>query len=460
MKFKTTLILLGVFILLLAAVYFLEFRDQGEESSEGKLVFLEPDDVVKMTFDNGEEIIRFQKEGEEWLIAEPVEATGDKYEVDRLAEDFSDLRIERIVEDVPSDLEKYGIPQKEIELYFDGQDQPVKILIGMENPLDNTFFAKKADETKVVLIPGSLKSMLEKKVFDFRQKDIFKFESDQAKSVKLRAKDIEWEAEKTDEEWFLRKPVNALAEKSKINDFLYALSNLKAAAFVSEEKSDEEIQVYGLDEPDYEVAIDFPVENRQVSYFLHKKEDDVYATSSITPKILRVDEAVLTDLQKEAGELRDKGVADFFTWEAKKLQVQKGDFSLALTKDEEENWRSDKPEIQDIDREKIQTFLRKIESLEAEEFLDPPLNLAEYGLDIPQAEIRIWAGDDEPPTEVVLQVGAEEAESKKVYVKNSRFAYIFVVDSSFLEELPGKAEDWQLAPEEEKKEAEEKRSGA
>ncbi len=457
MKFKTTLILLVVFILLLAAVYFFEFRGQGEESSEGKLVFLESDDVVKMVFDNGEETIRFQKEGEDWLITEPVEAKGDKYEVGRLAEDFSDLRIERTVEEVPSDLEKYGIPQKEVELYYSGQDQPVKILIGMENPLDNTFFAKKADETKVVLIPSSLKSLLDKKVFDFRQKDIFKFESDQAKTLKLRAKDIEWEAEKLDEEWFLKKPVNALAEKSKINDVLYALSNLKAAAFVSEEKNSEDIQNYGLDKPDYEVAIDFPVENRQVIYFLHKKEDGVYATSSLTPKILRVDDAVLTDLEKEAGELRDKGVADFFTWEVKKLQVRKGDFSLTLTKDEEENWKSNMLEIQEIDKEKVQSLLRKMESLEAEEFIDPPLKLADYGLEIPQAEVRIWAGDEESPTEVVIQIGAEEEESEKAYVKNGRFDYVFMVNASFLEDLPGKAEDWRLAPEEEKKEEKESR---
>lgn len=457
MKFKPTLILLGVFILLLIAVYFLEFRSQGEDSSEDKLISLASDDVVKIVFDNGEETIQFQKEGEDWLIVEPVEAKGDKYEVNRMADDFSDLRIERVVEDVPSDLEKYGIPQKEIELYYDGQDQPVRILIGIENPLDNTFFAKKADETKVVLIPSSLKSLLEKKVFDFRQKDIFKFESDQAKSVKLRAKDIEWEAEKVDEEWFLRKPVNALADKSKINDVLSALSNLKAIAFVSEEKNEENLQSYGLDNPDYEVAIDFPVENRQVSYLLHKKEDDVHATSSVSSKILRVDEAVLADLENEPGNLRDKNVADFFSWEVKKLQVRKGDFSLTLTKDEEENWKSNLPEIQEIDKEKVQSLLRKMESLEAEGFIDPPLKLADYGLEIPQAEVRIWAGDEESPTEVVIQIGAEEEESEKAFVKNGRFDYVFMVKAGFLEELPGKAEDWRLAPEEEKKEEKEGR---
>jgi len=458
MKFKATFILLGIFILLFIAVYFFEFRNQGEESTEDKLISLASDDVVKIVFNNGEETIRFQREEEEWLITEPIETKGDKIEVNRLADDFSDLRIERIVEEAPSDLEKYGFPQKEIELYYDGQDEPVKIMIGMENPLDNTFFAKKADETKVVLIPSSLKSLLEKKIFDFRQKDIFKFESEQAKSIKLRAKDIEWEAEKVDEDWFLRKPVNALAQKSKINDVLYALSNLKAEEFISEEKNDEEIQSYGLDKPDYAVAISFPAENRQVTFFIHKKDDKVHATSSLSPKILLVENSILADMEKEPGDLRDKSIADFFTWEVQKLQIRNGDLSLTLTKDEEENWQSVEPEIEGIDKEKIQSFLRKIEALESEEFVDPPLNLADYGLDVPQAEVKIWTGEKEKtPKEVTIQIGKEDKELKKAYVKSARFDYVFKVDSTFLEEFPEKAEDWKMPPQEEKKE--EKESG-
>lgn len=453
MKFKTTLVLFGIFILLFAAVYFFEFRSQGEENADDMLISVASEDVQKIIFRNDGQSIQFQREGEEWLITDPIEAKADKYEVNRLADDFSNLRIERVVEEEPSDLEKYGIPQKQVELYFSGQEQSVKILIGMENPLDNTFFAKKAEEKKVVLIPGSLKSLLEKKVFDFRQKDIFKFESDQAKSVKLKAKGIQWEAEKEDKDWFLRKPVNALAQKSKINDILYALSNLKATAFVSEEKQEEEIKNYGLDKPDYEVAIDFPVENRQVSFFIHKKDDKVHATSSISPKILQVEDSILSDLEKEPGDLRDKEVADFFTWEVKKLQINKGETSVILSKDDEGNWHFKEPALQGADEEKIQSFLRKLEALESEEFVDPPLDLAEFGLDVPQAEIKIWAGEEEEtPEEVTIQIGTEDKESKKVFMKNKRFEYVFKVDSTFLEEFPERAENWRSSPETEKKE--------
>ncbi len=453
MKFKTTLFLFGIFILLFAAVYFFEFRSQREEETKDKLVSASPKDLEIIIFKNEGQTIHFKRKKEEWLITDPIEAKADKYEVNKLAEDFSKLRIERVVEEAPSNLEKYGIPQKEVELYYKGQDKPIKILIGMENPLDKTFFAKKADKTKVVLIPSSLKSLLGKKLFDFRQKDIFKFESDQAKHIKLRAKNVQWEAEKEEEDWFLRKPVNALAQKSKINDILYALSNLKAKEFVSEEKKDAEINNYGLDKSDYEVAVYFPVENQQVDFFLHKKNDKVYATSSTSSKILQVEDSILSDLEKEPGDLRDKGVADFFTWEVKKLKIKRGERSLMLTKDEEENWQFEDPTILGADKEIIQSFLRKIEALKCEEFVDPPLNLADYGLDHPHAEVKIWAGEkNETLKEVTIQIGKEDQESKKVFVKNVRFDYLFRVDSAFLEDFPQKAEDWISSPEKKKKE--------
>jgi hypothetical protein len=451
MKFKTTVILFILFVVLFAFVYFFEFRGGGQEDAEHKLVDLSSEDVEKIDFKIGEETIRFQRDEENWLITEPLEAKGDKYEVNRLADDFSDLRIERVVEEEPLDLDKYGFPQAEVSLYYKGKEEPIKILIGMENPLDKTFFAKREDEQRVVLIPSLLKSLLEKSIFDFRQKDIFRFETDQAKNIKLKSKEIQWEAEKEGEDWFLRKPVNALAKKSQINDILYALSNLKAKEFASEDKKDEEINDFGLSNPDYEVSIALPLENLQMTFFLHEKEDTIYATSSLTSKIIQVEDSVLSDLEKKVEEVRDKKISEFFTWEVGRLQIRSGNESLTLIKDEEDNWHFEGAKREEADKEKVQSFLRKIEGLEAEEFVDPPLNLQDYGLEEPQSEVKIWVKEEEEKTrEIFILIGSEDSEAKKAFVKNTRFEYLFKVDSVFLEEFPQKMEDWIKQTEEDK----------
>lgn len=450
MKFKTTLILFTIFAVLLALVYFLEFQSKSQEDTGDKLVNLSSEDVEKIVLKKEEEIIQFERAEQDWLITGPLEAKGDKYEINRLADDFSDLRIERVVEEEPTDLDRYGIPQKNVSLFAKDREQPITILIGMENPLDKTFFAKRGDEQRVVLIPSLLKSLLEKNVFDFRQKDIFKFETDQAEHIELKSKEIQWEAEREDEEWFLQKPVHALAKKTNITDVLYSLSNLKAKEFVSEEKKDEEIKNFGLDNPRFEVSVTLPLENQQVTFSVQKKDDTVYATSSLSPKIIRVEDSILSDLGKNVEELRDKKVSEFYTWEVEKLQIRKGDLSLNLEKDEEDNWHFDKGQ-EEADKGKIQSFLRKIEGLEADEFIDPPFNLQDFGLEAPQAEVKIWVDvQDDKITEIFILIGSEDEEAKKVYVKNKRFEYLFKVDSEFLEEFPQKKDDWKAQEQEEK----------
>ncbi len=456
MKFKTTIILFVVFLVLLTFVLFFEFKGKGEKDEGEKLLALSSDDVQKVTLKEEDKTITFQKDEEgEWLITEPFEAKADKYEVDRLADDFSDLRIERVVEKEPEELEKYGIPQKEISLWFKDKNKPIKIFIGMENPLGNTFFAKRGDETRVVLIPSHLKSLMEKSLFDFREKNIFKFETDDVKSVKLRAKKTRWEASKKEEKWFFKNPVHALAKTSKIDDILSSLSNLKAKEFVSEEKKKNDVKKYGLDRPEYEITLVMPLENQEVTFSLHKEEDKLYATTSLSTKIVEAEDSLLTDLEKEAEELREKEVANFYSWEVNRLHIKMGKIDWELVKDEEDNWHFESPIKEEADKSKIQTFIRKIESLEAIEFIDPPLslNLQDYGLDNPQSEIKIWVEEDEEKVkEITVLIGSEDKESKKVVVKNAGFDYLFRVGSGFLEEFPQDIKDWKPEKEEEKKE--------
>lgn len=456
MKFKTTLILFVLFLILLAAVLLFESREKGRKEKEEKLVSLPSESVQKISFKKEDGVMTFQKDEKgEWLITEPLQAKADKYEVDRLAQDFSDLKIERVVEAQAQSLEKYEIPKSEITLWYKDKEKPVKILIGQENPLDNTFFAKKDDETKVVLIPSHLKSLMEKKLVDFRQKDIFKFETNEVKAVKLQAKNTRWEAEKKEEEWFLKSPVQALAETSKIEGIMTSLSNLKAKEFVSEEKKEEEIRKYGLDKAEYEINLAMPLANKELTFLLHKEADKVYATTSQSSKIITAEDTLLSDLEKEAKELREKEVAKFYSWDANKLHIKKGEIDWTIGKDKDDNWFFESPTKDPADKDKVQSFLRKIESLEASEFIDPPLNLKDYGLDSPQAEVQIWtkerAEKEEKVKETTIFIGNEDKEAKKVVVKNARFDYLFRVDSAFLEEFPKELKDW-IKPQEKKEE--------
>jgi hypothetical protein len=472
MKIKTTFILLLVFLGLLAFIFLFDVKDVGKEKPGDKLVDLSSDDVERINFKTEEETITFTKEGEDnWLISEPIEAKADKYEVDRIANDFSSLEIDRVVEDEPKDLEKYGIPQKEISLKFKDREEPVRVLVGLENPLDQKFFAKRDDETRVVLISSTHKTLFEKKLFDFREKNIFKLETDDVKGINLRSGDIQWEAEFEEDDWFLKKPVVSLAKKNDITSLISSLSDLKAKEFVSEEKTDEELKKFMLDEPEHTITLKMPLENQEVTFLIQKTEDKLYATTSLSPKIIEVEDTILSKLEKDPIEIRDTEVADFYSWEVNKVSIERGDLSLTVVEEKEEDkWHFDSAEGEEADKDKIDEFVRKIEALQAEEFIDPPLNISEFGLEPPAAKVTIWIKEDEEKSkEVTVLIGKtieekpekaekevektesdeadatedEKAEKKFVFVKNARFDYLFKVDAKFLEQMPGKKNDWE-----------------
>jgi Domain of unknown function (DUF4340) len=462
MKFKTTLILLVVFLGLLAVVLFVDKKGKNEKAGgpEEKLVALKAADVEKITLKKEDETLNFKKDDKgEWMISGPLEAKADNVEVNQLAENFADLRIERVVEKENGDLKKYQIPKKEVTLWLKGNTQPVKVLVGMENPLDNTYFAQKEGDKRVVLLPSTLKSTFDKKLFDFRQKDVFKFETGDVKTIKLQAKDIQWEAQKKDGEWFFEKPLRALAKESKITNILDSLSNLKAKEFIGEDKKADELKKLGLDKPEYQITLTMPAANKELVFALHKDKEKTYATTSQSTKVIVPESDILTDLEKKADELRENKVVIFNTWQASKVLLKKGGLGITLTKASNDKWYFDPAQKQEAEGSKIETFVRKIESLEAAEYVDAPKALATYGLDKPQAEVTIWTKETgEKPIEksLTIFVGSQDKDKKQAFVKNSRLDYLFKVDSAFLDEFPKEAKDWK-APEPEKKEPEKKK---
>jgi len=131
---------------------------------------------------------------------------------------------------------------------------------------------------------------------------------------------------------------------------------------------------------------------------------------------------------------------------------------LTATKSTNDKWYLDAALKEEADASKVDTFVRKIESLEAAEYIDSPKDLATYGLDQPQAEVMIWtkeAGEKPVEKSFAVLIGKSDAEKKRVIVKNARLDYLFNVDSAFLDEFPKEAKDWK-APEPEKKKPEKK----
>lgn len=453
MKPKTTLILLGVLVLLLALVLLFDSRGEKKEAAkerENTLISLTAADVRKVSLVRDGETLTFERdEAGPWRLTAPLQAAADEYEVNSLVDSLTSLRIERVVEKEAADLAAYEIPKMEVSLWVKDKEAPVKLLVGMENPLDKSLFAKREDDPRLVLLASSLKATLEKKVFDFRDKSVFKFTAADVQSVEVRGKDVAWRAGREGTGWFLREPVAALAAKSKVDSLLDSLSGIRAKAFVAESKTPDSLQEFGLDKPEYEVTLSLPASNQEIVFALAKKGETPYATTSLSTKIVSFEGTLFEDLGRKADEMREKKVADFYSWDAKRVSVKRDGVEIAAAKEkvgEEDKWLVDVAAKTEADRTKVEDFVRKIEGLEAVAFIDKPGPLAGHGL-APGTEIRILTRDyQDKEKETVLFVGREDAEKKQVVVKNALYDYLFLVDPGFLQDLPKERKDWTAEP--------------
>ncbi len=453
MKFRTTLLLLSIFMVLLGIVLFFDSKDEKKRVAEEKtntLISLDSADVRKASLVRDGEALTFERdEAGPWRLTSPLQAAADDAEVGSFIGSLASLRIERVVEREVKDLAAYEIPKIEVSLWVKGKDAPVRLLVGMENPLDKTFFAKREDDPRVVLLASSLKTTLDKKIFDFRQKDVFKFNAADVKTIRVQAKNIAWRAQREEAGWFLKAPVAALAAKGKVDALLDSLSGLRAKAFVAESKNAETLKRFGLDKPEYEVFLSLPASSEEIVFSLHQEGEAFYATTSLSAKVIAFEGAFLADLDRQVDSMRETKVADFYSWEADKVVLKKDGLELAAVKEkagEEDKWLLDPATKEEADRAKVEDFIRVVEGLEAAAFIDDPGPLAGYGLD-GGTEVRIRTKDSQGEAkETVLLIGKEDVEKKQVVVKNARLDYLFRVDSGFLKDLPKDKKDWKTEP--------------
>ena len=453
MKLKTTIVLLVVLVALLAFVLFFDQKGEKKKAAEEKtntLVSLTSADIRKVSLVGGGETLTLERdEGGPWRLTSPIQAAADDTEANSLVDSLASLRIDRIVEKEAKDLTAYEIPKTEISLWVKGKEAPVRLLVGMENPLDKSLFAKREDDPRVVLLPSTLKTTLDKKIFDFRQKDVFKFAVADVKGIRVRAKNVIWEADRKETDWRLKAPVAAVVAKSKIDALLESLSGLKAKAFVAESKTAAALKEFGLEKPEYEVGLSLPTANQEIVFSLHKAGDNLYATTSQSAKIITFEGTLLADLDRKVEELREKKVADFYSWDANRIVLKRNGSEITAVKEksgDSEKWLLDPVTKEEADRTKVEDFIRKIEGLEAASFVDNPGPLAPYGLD-GGAELRITTKDSQgKEKETVLLVGREDAEKKLALMKSPGLDYLFRVDSGFLQDWPKDKKDWKVEP--------------
>jgi hypothetical protein len=246
---KKLVILFTIFLGLVAFVYFYEI--QGEEKREevrqleGSLLRVKQDEITAVEISPFQkESIALNKEENRWMIERPIRSGADAETVGALLRDLESASRDLVVSVAGSDIEKYGLDRPLFRLVLEAGPERKTLLIGREDFTGNDMYVQLEGDSEVFLTSRTLSTVLDKELFQWRDKKVLAFERPQVQAIELDNAEGKIRLRRQDEEWFMEAPLRERADQGKVTGLLSTVEFAEVQEFVDDHP--EELESYGL----------------------------------------------------------------------------------------------------------------------------------------------------------------------------------------------------------------------
>jgi hypothetical protein len=377
---RSLLVLFIAFGGLLAYLYFVDAKkpvsEDGAEKHD-KVFTVDSDKVneLKVRSSSGEtSTLKRGKDG--WQLIEPIAAKVDDGEVSGITSNLSSAEIQSVVDEAPKNLNTYGLDKPRVEVAFKtaGDKDYRRLRVGTKTPTGGDLYAQRSGDKRVFLIPSYVENSFDRKPFDFRDKKILAFDRDKVDRLEITHDDVKLELAKAGQDWNITAPLQARADSGSVESIVTRLQSAQMKSLPAEHATD--LKQYGLDKPVATATVGLGSTRATLAFGKKTQEGDVYARDVTRPAVVTVAADLLTDIQKNVPDLRRKDIFEFRSFNAKRIEVNRGTETLAFEKvkgtgkDAAEKWRRLSPTAGDVDKAKMETFLSNLSGLRAQSFAD------------------------------------------------------------------------------------------
>ncbi len=424
-----------------AFVYFYEIeggkkREEAAEKAK-KLFQFEKEEVNSISLARSNGSIVLNRENGGWKLVAPIEAKADEAAVDGLASELSSTQVERSLEPDSVDWKDYGLENADLKITVGLKDgRRLDLELGDKDFNQASVFGRTPDQEKVLVLPGLLYTSADKELFDFRDKSVLDFDRDQVREVRIRARRKTYRLQKEGEDWSIREPIQARADRSEIRSLLSDLEFARVEEFL--ERGDGRLKTYGLHAPSSRVDL-YLGDNRARKSLLVGKQvgAQFYAKDDAGEDVFRIKEDLVEKLNLDLSKLRDRKMARFERDEVKRVEVKLPDREFQFARDTEDQWRLRSPAGHEEKSVLEYKLFWPLEDLEGKEIVDRAnLDDPKYGFSEPSAEVRVVRKDDR-----VIEVVLGKTEDEVVFGKANADPTLYKVDKKVLEDLAFKVED-------------------
>ncbi len=434
MNFKTTLILGLVLAVGVVLVLFVDKQDKEREEQkelEEKLLVIEKENINELYLQpSGIRVVRDTLK-DTWKITEPVQTDADKQAIDNVLNMFDWAKTERAVSSDSSEYQVFGLDPARGKLVIVHNGHQDTLFLGDENPTGSFVFARKSGSPQVFLTTTTLKTHIEKNLFDLRDKRALAFEKSQVMRLYLKNQQGSFSLEREMGFWTLTSPLEARADKSTVDQLLNQLSSAKAKEFVAESPASG--RAYGLDSPRYTLDLYIGADNAKKRLTIGDAADGVYYGKDESRKpVFTVDSSFVHKLDVDLYDLRYKKLTEITSGQVNKFTLDYVDSTIVCEKDTAGNWMIMEPVIQPAKSWKISSVNSAIGRLEAKEFVtQAPKSLRPYGLAKPQLRATFYDKDNNKIAELIF--GKEKGD--QVYAKSEALKPVVLVDKDIVDDL-------------------------
>ena len=397
---KSTLILLVVLLGLGGYIFFVDSKKPVDDAAAKEKTFtgVTLDDIEELQIKSDrDEHTRVQKSDGQWKLVEPVATDADQGELAAIAGALPDLEIQRVVDENPTDLKRYGLEPPRIEVAFrrKGSKELQQLKIGDKTPTGNELYAQTPDKKRVILLSAFVDGTFNKSTFALRDKSVLKFERDKVTSLELSSKAGDMQLTKSGTEWRIVKPIAARADFGVIEGIIERLRTLQMQEIVAPDGPAKPAN-YGLDKPTGTITVGSG--SSRATLLLGSTRDAlINAKDASRPMIFTLAPTITMDVFKSLGDVRRGEVFDSRAFTATHIELRRGDEVIALDKtkgkDEKETWK--KADGKDVDATKADDLLNRVLGLRASSFD----STAPASLKAPQLTVTVRY--DENKTETV-----------------------------------------------------------
>jgi cbb3-type cytochrome oxidase subunit 3 len=434
MRWRSLGVLAATLVVLAGAYYALEARGKKSGDDAKRLFVADDKEVEQISIRRKTESIIVRRDGGEWRLVEPVRAKTNGTEIDSLLHVILNARQERGIDDQPKSLIEFGLEQPAIALTVTlqgGRSLP-ELLLGDKNPNGFSVYAKRGNQPAVFLVAENLRSRLDRKADDLRDRTLLPLDLDKVKQVTLIHKGRTINLTGGDaRSWEMTHPTKTRADGSMVRDLLWKIKDARVKEFLA--RPADSTRRYGLEHPDLIVELrEADVPKRLLLKTPPDPKAGLYALAEPGEGIVSTDARLLTDLARSPDELRDRSLLRFETTDVVSLTIRRRGQSLSVAK-EGDVWKLKTPAAGDAQAGKIYDLLYALKELRYHALVAQTRREdARYGLKSPEIEVELGLADGSRLPALLIGRSAND----RLYAKLAASPEIYTIDPKFLARIP------------------------